>query len=155
MRWPGRSEAIARPYNCRERPTAKSQMSNITAHPTNTGCGSRPAKDPNCGLFPGNDFLWSLAVNAYLLPAPPSAGALAAAQRRLDPSSATAFESLNALLCFAPLGLIEGRPGNAFHASCNAGFGAATLAGSRLHDAAEVARMRSAFAPVRQREVVE
>ena len=30
MRWPGRSEAMARPYNCRERPTAKSQMSIIS-----------------------------------------------------------------------------------------------------------------------------
>ena len=30
MRWPGRSEAIARPCNCRERPTAKSQMSIIS-----------------------------------------------------------------------------------------------------------------------------
>ena len=30
MRWPGRSEAMARPDNCRERPTAKSQMSIIS-----------------------------------------------------------------------------------------------------------------------------
>ena len=30
MRWPGRSEAMARPYNWRERPTAKSQMSIIS-----------------------------------------------------------------------------------------------------------------------------
>jgi hypothetical protein len=53
---------------------------------------------PNGDSTPGNDFLWSLAVNAYPLPAPPSAGALAAKQRPLDPSSAAAFESLNALL---------------------------------------------------------
>ena len=30
MRWPGRSEAMASPYNCRDRPTAKSQMSIIS-----------------------------------------------------------------------------------------------------------------------------
>ncbi len=30
IRWPGRSEAMARPYNCRDRPTAKSQMSIIS-----------------------------------------------------------------------------------------------------------------------------
>ena len=30
MRWPGRSEAMARPYNWRDRPTAKSQMSIIS-----------------------------------------------------------------------------------------------------------------------------
>ncbi len=30
IRWPGRSEAITRPCNCRERPTAKSQMSIIS-----------------------------------------------------------------------------------------------------------------------------
>ena len=30
IRWPGRSEAMARPCNCRDRPTAKSQMSIIS-----------------------------------------------------------------------------------------------------------------------------
>jgi hypothetical protein len=58
---------------------------NITAHQSG-------------GSTPGNDFLWSLAVNAFPLPTPPSAGALAPEQRGLDASSATAFEALNALL---------------------------------------------------------
>jgi hypothetical protein len=50
---------------------------------------------------PGNDFLWSLAVNAYpdvtVAGAAPAA-ALAAKQRRFNPSSLAAFESVNALL---------------------------------------------------------
>jgi hypothetical protein len=65
-----------------------------------TGCMNchNLAAHLNGGATPGNDFLWSLAVNAFPLPAPPSAGALAAKERPLDPSSAAAFESLNALL---------------------------------------------------------
>jgi hypothetical protein len=61
---------------------------NLTAH-------------PNGDSTPGNDFLWSLAVNAYpdvTVAGPAPAGALAAKQRRFNPSSAAAFESLNALL---------------------------------------------------------
>jgi hypothetical protein len=68
---------------------------NATAHITNSQCGS------NCGNVPGNDFLWSLAVNAYpdaTVTGPPPVEALAAKQRRFNPSSAAAFESLNALL---------------------------------------------------------
>jgi hypothetical protein len=53
---------------------------NITAHISNH----------NDGTAPGNDFLWSLAVNAY----PDVKGP----QGRFNPSITTAFDALNALL---------------------------------------------------------
>jgi len=44
----------------------------------------------------GNDFLWSLAINAYS-PPPPQGSLLAARQSRLAPSTLAAFKSLEAL----------------------------------------------------------
>ena len=42
IRWPGRSEAIVRPYNCRDRPTAKSQMSIISCTSPRPSCTILP-----------------------------------------------------------------------------------------------------------------
>lgn len=49
---------------------------------------------PNGGSTPGNDFLWSLAINAY---AAPSALEAALAKPRLHPSSLAALKTLSAL----------------------------------------------------------
>jgi hypothetical protein len=59
---------------------------NATAHPNGPGT-------------PGNDFLWSLAINAYAPPPPKQANAKLKAkpQARLAPSSAAAIKSLVAL----------------------------------------------------------
>jgi hypothetical protein len=53
--------------------------------------------DANDGTNPGNDFLWSLAVNAYPDVTSP-AGALAERHFHFNASSAAAFNALNALL---------------------------------------------------------
>jgi len=57
---------------------------NFTAHPNGPGT-------------PGNDFLWSLAVNAYAPPAPAGLTAAAKARSRFSPSSVAAFKGLAAL----------------------------------------------------------
>ena len=54
---------------------------NFTAHPNGPGS-------------PGNDFLWSLAVNAYAPPAPAGLTAAAKARSRFAPSSVAAFKGL-------------------------------------------------------------
>jgi len=51
---------------------------------------------PNGGSTPGNDFLWSLAINAYAPPAAPGA-TLAARRSRLAPSTLAAIKSLESL----------------------------------------------------------
>ena len=53
---------------------------NATAHPS--------------GAATGNDFLWSLAVNAYAPPAAANLTAMAKARARVAPSSFAAFQSL-------------------------------------------------------------
>jgi hypothetical protein len=57
---------------------------NFTAHPNGPGS-------------PGDDFLWSLAVNAYAPPAPAGLTAAAKARSRFSPSSVAAFKGLAAL----------------------------------------------------------
>lgn len=57
---------------------------NFTAHPNGPGS-------------PGDDFLWSLAVNAYAPPAPAGLTAAAKARSRFAPSSVAAFKGLAAL----------------------------------------------------------
>ena len=57
---------------------------NFTAHPNGSGS-------------PGNDFLWSLAINAYAPPAPAGLTAAARARSRFAPSSVAAFKGLAAL----------------------------------------------------------
>jgi hypothetical protein len=57
---------------------------NATAHPT----GPKST---------GNDFLWSLAVNAYAPPPPTGLAAAAKARSRVAPSSLAAFNALAAL----------------------------------------------------------
>jgi len=57
---------------------------NFTAHPNGPGS-------------PGNDFLWSLAVNAYAPPAPAGLAAAAKARSRVAPSSLAAFQAMAAL----------------------------------------------------------
>ena len=57
---------------------------NFTAHPSGPGS-------------PGDDFLWSLAVNAYAPPAPAGLTAAAKARSRFAPSSVAAFKGLAAL----------------------------------------------------------
>jgi hypothetical protein len=52
---------------------------------------------PNGPKSPGNDFLWSLAVNAYAPPSPTGLTAAAKARSRVAPSSLAAFNALAAL----------------------------------------------------------
>jgi hypothetical protein len=54
---------------------------NFTAHPNGPGT-------------PGNDFLWSLAVNAYAPPASAGLTATAKARARVAPSSLAAFQAM-------------------------------------------------------------
>jgi hypothetical protein len=63
-----------------------------------TGCMNchNATAHPNGDSKPGNDFLWSLAINAYAPPAQLGA-TLAARQARLAPSTVAAFKSLEAL----------------------------------------------------------
>ena len=64
-----------------------------------TGCMSchNFTAHPNGPKSPGNDFLWSLAVNAYAPPAPAGLTAAAKARARFAPSSVAAFKGLAGL----------------------------------------------------------
>jgi len=64
-----------------------------------TGCMSchNSTAHPNGPGSPGNDFLWSLAINAYAPPAPAGLTAAAKARARFAPSSVAAFKGLAAL----------------------------------------------------------
>jgi hypothetical protein len=91
-----------------------SSFSNVTMETFDQGfvglgcmnCHNATAHIPNAndGSDPGNDFLWSLAVNAFPDAAPPAGasavrpGVAAARESRFNGSSVAAFKSLNALL---------------------------------------------------------